>query len=300
MLIERANALSREEFVDCYLIPNRPVIVTDAMERWAASGKWTPEFFSRTVGDQEVQVYNDLFDLVNITTLSDYFEENFGRPDSDPSTEYVRWYSKLKDLDFQWADEAFDRIKGDWSTPYFLPTTGFLVPQAQGRELAVESSLFPYRGIFVSGRGARTRLHRDPWTSSAVLCQFYGSKSLAMYDPGQAPYLVNDGELFVDIDHPNEELFPDFHKAKPGYQDVLSPGEVLYIPSGWFHHVISLTDSISITWNFVHAAMREKFCEHLKKHPEDPQLEIMRFFLGEGFSCDASVQDIAEAVMAME
>ena len=69
--------------------------------------------------------------------------------------------------------------------------------------------LFPAKAIFISGRGARTRLHRDPWASDAVLCQLYGSKQIVMFSPEQAQ-LLSDGESVVDIEDPDPKLFPQF------------------------------------------------------------------------------------------
>jgi hypothetical protein len=270
------------------------------MDGWAARTKWTPEYLACELGDFEVQVYNDLFDLVDVMTLAEYLHENFGRDEDDPSSQYVRWYSRLKHVDFVWADEAFDRLKNDWSTPYFLPTGGYTIPYCPAPQtVSAADSLFPYRGLFISGRGARTRLHRDPWTSSAVLCQFYGNKQLAMYSPDQAAYLMN-GEEFADPTEPDPERFPSFLEARPRYQDTLKPGEVLYIPSGWLHDVTSLTDSISVTWNFVHEARVAPLCIYLAEHPADGELDVVRFFLADRLPPEASARQIVELLRGEE
>jgi hypothetical protein len=294
MLIERVNGTSPEAFIERFVVPNRPVIVTDAMQGWAARGKWTPDYLATLLADLEVQVYNDLFDLVDVTTLQRYLKKNFNRADGNLSSEYVRWYSRLKWVDFVWADEAFERLKADWESPYFLPETGYAIPYcAAPHTVGAERSLFPYRGLFVSGRGARTRLHRDPWTTSAVLCQFYGSKQIILYSPEQASFLVREGEHFVDIEKPDLQRFPDFGRAQPSYRDTLHPGEILFIPGGWLHHVTSLTDSISVTWNFVHQARLSFLCDHLSRHPDDGELEVLRFFLGDAVRADSSTSEIA-------
>ncbi len=301
MLIERTQGLTPKSFLERYIISNQPVIVTDAMDGWAARTKWTPEGLTRELGDLEVQVYNDLFDLVNVMTLAEYLEENFGRTEEDgPCSEYVRWYSRLKNLDFVWADEAFDRLKGDWKHPYFLPASGYTVPHCPApQELSATDCLFPYRGLFISGRGARTRLHRDPWSSSAVLCQFHGSKQVVMYAPDQAEHLVDD-EGFVDPADPDHERFPRFVQAKPSYEDTLVPGEVLYIPGGWFHDVTSLSDSISVTWNFVHETRGEPLRRYLAENPFDSELEILRFFLSDLVSPEASAGEIVDRLTAVK
>lgn len=49
----------------------------------------------------------------------------------------------------------------------------------------------------------------------------------------------------VDIENPNYTLCPNFNKAPVPYECVLGPGEGLYIPKRWWHHVRSLEMSVS-------------------------------------------------------
>ena len=49
----------------------------------------------------------------------------------------------------------------------------------------------------------------------------------------------------VDIENPDVEKFPNFKAAPIPYQCILGPGDVLYIPSKWWHHVRSLEFSVS-------------------------------------------------------
>ncbi len=79
-------------------------------------------------GDCEVQVYNSLFDLVDVIPLKTYIRDNFGKPSSHRTTDYVRWYAKFKDVDFYWADAFFQSVSEDWRDLEFFPRNGFLVP----------------------------------------------------------------------------------------------------------------------------------------------------------------------------
>jgi hypothetical protein len=298
MQIERQSGLTPDSFIYKYLELNSPVIVLHAMSGWKAVGKWTPEYFERMFGEFDIQVYNDLFDLVNITSLAEYLHENFGKSEDVASQDYVRWYTKLKSFDFVWADEAFERFKDDWDHPDFLPSTSYAIPFCPATQrISVVDTLFPYRGLFISGRGAKTRLHRDPWTSEALLCQFYGEKRIILYSPDQEVYLVK-GKNFVNIEDPDQEEFPLFPNAKPTFEDVLRPGEILFIPGGWFHDVTSITDSISITWNFVHATKLDRLCDYIMRNPYDDELEIVRFFLSSNLPSDASVNEIVTFLRA--
>lgn len=54
----------------------------------------------------------------------------------------------------------------------------------------------------------------------------------------------------VNFEDPDYNRFPNFKDVK-GYETVVGPGEVLYIPVYWFHHVESLPDNqYTISVNF--------------------------------------------------
>src|SRR5215470_1047750 len=52
--VERRQNLSLQEFVNEYLFPNRPVILTDAATGWRALSRWSADFFAQEFHDREV------------------------------------------------------------------------------------------------------------------------------------------------------------------------------------------------------------------------------------------------------
>ena len=97
-----------------------------------------------------------------------------------------------------------------------------------------------------------------------------------MYDPSQGPYLSNAGKT-VDVEAPDEELFPQFSLAHPIVHDRLRPGEIVLVPAGWLHHFNSVSDSISLTWNFVHACRVKEFVSHLLRAPAENELKQLKY-----------------------
>ncbi len=296
MNLERVSNLSQEDFMNNYLLPNKPVIITDAMDSWDIS-QFQPDSLIEKFGDELVQVYDELSVLRNVISLEDYFKDNFGKQEGDgQSSDYVRWYNKLKDVDFFWSDEIFAKLKPFWNHAPFLPKNAMALPfYDQDSYVDCTESRHPYRGIFISGRGARTRLHRDPINTNAILCQFYGEKKIYLYHPDQAKYLMN-GTEFVDATQPDLDKFPDFPKAKCQYEATLRPGEMVFFASGWFHDVRGLSDSVSITWNFIHSRELERFISYLRKYPNDSELGTIRYFLNGLVKEDANAEDIVEAL----
>ncbi|WP_062055769.1 cupin-like domain-containing protein [Aquimarina longa] len=292
MKVPRVKSITEEKFIEEHIVSNKPVIVTDAMENWDLE-KFKPEYIKKEFGHHKVQVYNDLFDLQTIQPLEKYIDANFFRSEKEGlSKQYMRWYTKLKEVDFYWSDKAFDSLKNFWSQPYFVPSTSLAVPSTKGSDSkSITEYNYPYKGLFISGKGSRTRLHKDPFMSNAVLCQFYGQKHFYLYGPDKQKNVMNNGD-FVDVKNPDLNKFPSFSDITHDYEDVLSPGEIILFPSGWFHDVTCVSDSISITWNFVHAKQLETLCNHIKNNPEDDQLEILKYFIKGEVSDTASAEEI--------
>src|ERR1700730_11150954 len=69
--IDRRHRLPYEAFAREYLFPNKPVILTGALEGWAALGNWTPEYFGQNYGymdlciDEKNYTMADFIDRVN-------------------------------------------------------------------------------------------------------------------------------------------------------------------------------------------------------------------------------------------
>jgi len=281
--VERVSGVDVGIFLSRYLKKNKPVIVTDAIGEWRALKVWTPGFFTTHFGNERVQVYGDLFRLMTITTLADYLSHYFGPTSSSVrrdtgSIPYVRWYSHLVDDDrVPWADDVFLRLQNDWTRPYFFPAESFVLPYCGPSETIDPSrDWFPARGLFISGKGARTRLHVDPWCSDALLCQIYGEKEFVMYDPSQAPYLTSRGST-VDVEVPDLRKFPDFARARALVRDVLRPGEILFVPAGWFHHFKCASDSFSLTWNFIHKCRLREFLSYVTAGPPETEFKQLSY-----------------------
>jgi hypothetical protein len=187
-------------------------------------------------------------------------------------------------MDYIWSDEVFDKIKGFWKAPSMLPDSDYLVPMVpEGKKIDPRVDLFPYRGILLAARGARTRVHRDPFCSDAVVCQYYGTKEVSLYRPDRTEELSvrsdedNSYSGFVDVRESDANTLshePDFH-------GFLEPGEMIYIPHGWLHDVLVTNDSFSITWNFIHKKGAAEFLNYLDGEPEkDSEYEVLNFFNG--------------------
>ncbi len=289
--------ISAAEFAQDYIAKNQPVVVRGIPHD---AGQWTPEALTESIGDFTAQIYGSLFDLEDIQSAAEYMEDYFGNNDGEYEEDipYVRWYSQLKDVDFAWGDDAFSAVSGFWQKPNCLSGQDLLVPLTQqGNQANPVTDRFPYRGLLLAARGARTRLHRDPFCTDAVVCQFHGVKEAALYHPSRSAELQANSDSssfggFTDVRENDLSALshePDFHGE-------VHPGDMIYIPHGWLHDVIVKEDSVSITWNFVHQLGAQEFKQYLAgdAHKNDSEFEVLKYFYAQAGLSDVAAQDILE------
>ncbi|XP_034040551.1 hypoxia-inducible factor 1-alpha inhibitor [Thalassophryne amazonica] len=109
--------------------------------------------------------------------------------------------------------------------------------------------------LLIGMEGNVTPAHYDEQQN--FFAQIKGHKRCILFPPDQFkclyPYPVHhpcDRQSQVDFDNPDYERFPNF-KNVFGYEAVVGPGDVLYIPMYWWHHIESLLNGgITITVNF--------------------------------------------------
>lgn len=102
--------------------------------------------------------------------------------------------------------------------------------------------------LWIGPSGTRSKLHFD--RDENVFCQLHGQKRFHFISPKHTRDLYptnigwGDGYSQVDLESPDLERYPHF-SGVPIDEVTVEPGDMLYVPSGWWHDVESLTVSIS-------------------------------------------------------
>ncbi|MGB3404914.1 MAG: cupin-like domain-containing protein [Microcoleaceae cyanobacterium] len=236
--IPRIPSLSRQEFLEYYYVKNTPVILTGMMQRWAALHLWDLDYLQQYYGDAEVEVQ----------------AERQSDPEYELNIEKHRKTILFKEY-IDWVKKA------DSSNDYYMVANNNNLDREEMQGLLNDIEIFPDylnpdertgRIFFWFGpTGTVTPLHHDP--VNLILAQVMGRKRIKLFPPQQTPFLYNQVGVFskVDPENPNLEKYPLFKQAKP-IEVILEPGEAIFIPVGWWHHVRSLDLSISVSFtNFV-------------------------------------------------
>jgi histone arginine demethylase JMJD6 len=259
--IERRSGVPYAEFAERYLYGNRPVILTDALKHWKAVSRWTPEFFKTQFGDFRFKLADDMSryggssqPAVREFTMSTFIDTVLNSTEDQPAPYFRN----------QIVAQMFPTLVPEISPlpEYCFPNwlgEHYLVPQL-GKALNQSSHV----ELYIGGRGASFPvLHWDNNGIHAFLMQIYGRKEFIIYPPDQTSLLYPspakpNRSLLDDIDQPDLTKFPLFAKATPT-TFVLEPGEMLFIPSMWWHTTRMLTPCISISVNTINRSNWREF-----------------------------------------
>ena len=227
--VARIDAPSPEVFEAEYVRRSRPVILRGAIDDWPATERWSLDRLAREHGDLRV--------------LAARLDRGAVVMDARRGLEHapVTLGAFLEAL----RGGARDRYV---STPLAeLPPT-----------LARDAPLPPYcdgaswhdGNLWIGADGTTSGLHFDVADNFHAVVS--GRKRFVLAPPRQSASLYPNGPLHgvpngarVDLERPDFERFPRMRDASPVVAE-LGPGDLLYIPSMWWHQAHSDDVSISI------------------------------------------------------
>jgi histone arginine demethylase JMJD6 len=247
--IERRECPSHEEWVREFLVPRSPVVITGALKSWQATSKWSLEYFKDRHGSMPLSIEGQNHTLAGFLparegggslTMGEFIDLVSSSSEENPAP-YLRNV---------WIEKFLPELDADLqpAPPYFYPNwlEGPFTQPLYSRVHAGRPELY------IGGRGGKFPvLHYDSWHMYTFLCQIYGVKEYTMFSPDQTPFLYpsdyHTSSISVnEIEDVDLETFPLFAKTNP-IRFTLNPGEILFVPPGWWHMVKILTPSISIS-----------------------------------------------------
>ena len=226
---------SRESFHERFVIPGKPAVIRD-MFKGAPVNNWTPERLARLLATRPVSVAIAENCVFNYTASRPEFthrdmsfadaSELICGDDSGTRRYYIRQKSIARD---------FPELAKDLGQPPVL----------------FESELIAIN-LWFGSKNAVTPLHFDG--SNNFFFQAYGKKLVTLFAPDET-HLLYQATGSDDFGHTSgvDVMAPDY-QAHPLYQNarfievLLDAGDCLYLPAFWWHHVQSLSVSISVNY----------------------------------------------------
>jgi len=223
----------------------QPIIFRGVAKDWPALASWTPELFAERYPTKEVRVYRDL-------PISGSVIE--GRVQDHVHTSTISSFvSALRDPSR--VDPCYLLQKTISDLPGLEQELGF------AQLLAASGQANRSVNLWLGSEGTRTSFHFDP--KDNLFVQVLGRKIFYLVSPRQTKNLYTDVQYSqksrVSPDDPNVlSDFPDFAQVDVQYV-VVEPGDLLFLPKLWWHHVSSCDVSISVNcWFGIGASASEQ------------------------------------------
>ena len=227
--VPRVKTISREEFINNYFKPQKPVVIEKFIEDWPAYSKWSVDYMKDIAGDKTVPLYDD--------RPVDY-KDGFNEP-----------HAKMK------MSEYVDLLKRE-PTKFRIFLWNILkeVPQLQNDFTYPDFGLRLMKGLpmlFFGGKDSYTFMHYDIDLANIFHFHFEGEKQCILFDQNQNKHLYKIPYSLItreDIDFANPDFntWPALQNAK-GYVTHLKHGEVLYMPEGYWHYMRYITPGFSMS-----------------------------------------------------
>lgn len=225
------DALSLEQFNKYW--SSKPFILTNPnSERWP---KWDLNTLLNRFPDvkfrQEAVKWN-------LSLYAQYLERN-----KDENPLYL----------FDCSSEAMAQLKKEYTLPEIFQHDLFSVFQRENIQCRPD-----YAWLIVGSARSCSTFHKDPNHTSAWNAALTGRKLWIMLPPTITPPGVGTDSEESEVTSPvgiaewvMSGFFNDCLKIEECLIGVTFPNECMYVPSGWWHSVINIDDSVALTQNFV-------------------------------------------------
>lgn len=227
--IPRVSSLTKSEFLNNFLKPQKPVVIQNFVQDWPAYSKWNLDYIKQVAGEKIVPLYDD--------RPVDY-KEGFNEPHArmkmkdyidllqrEPTKLRIFLWNVIKEVpvlqqDYQYPDFGISLMKG-------LPM------------------------LFFGGRDSHTFMHYDIDLANIFHFHFDGTKECILFPQSENKYLYKVPHSLItheeiDFSNPDYNKWPALLHAT-GYKTQLNHGEVLYMPEGYWHYMKYITPGFSMS-----------------------------------------------------
>jgi hypothetical protein len=237
------SSLTVEEFEERFERPNVPVILTGWSTKWKAMESWTPHALTERFGSRKIHAGGFEF------SMKEYLEYAAAVQDDQPLYMFDRDF-------FTHCPEAED----DYCPPPFFE-------DERDCFACLGADRPARRWLIVGPHRSGSSFHKDPNATCAWNAVITGKKRWIMYPPDQTPPGVHASRDGSEVMSPMAllEWVLDFYgiamaqrkakRAKPTeavypLEGTCHPGEIMFVPRGWWHTAINIGTTVALTQNY--------------------------------------------------
>lgn len=245
--VQRFHQLPAERFFPEFYAANRPVLVTGLADHWPAM-RWHFAGLAAALGhvDVDVQWQRETNPAYEIEADRHTARQNFGA--------------------------IIDRITGGGPSNDFYVTAfnsghNKQVLAPLWRDIAgIPGWLAPHEerdGFFWMGpQGTITPFHHD--LTNNLMVQVIGRKRVKLVSAAETPRMRNIRHCFSAWRGDDLPAGPGDIDRPPVLEVILEPGDALFLPIGWWHHVEGLTPTVGMS--FTNFARDNDFYSHYNSY----------------------------------
>ncbi|GET89785.1 hypothetical protein, unknown function [Leishmania tarentolae] len=255
--VERCSRISVEEFHNRFEKPNVPVVITDVATAWPLF-KILQGRFANLADKKDFLVRSDCpattpFRCEHTSMdLEDYVHYATEQNDERPIYMFDAEFGSVLDA------EKLYTVPPHFARDDFFSTLGDRRPK--------------FRWIVAGPQRSGSSFHVDPNYTSAWNANMTGRKRWILFPPGATPPGVVPSADMAEVATPVSltEWLLNYYDASlqelqhRGYECICEPGDIMFVPCGWWHFVINLEDSIAITQNYVSRCNLPKVIKFLR------------------------------------
>lgn len=297
--------ISYREFYLQFALSNTPCIFSPQhTSDWKSRHEWVD-----SSGRPKLEFLKSSFGSATVP-VSDCSVKQYDSPSCCEMSflEYVDYWQKLIDSGHDYCANPCLYLK-DWHFTRDFPTYGpYTTPKYFSSDWLNEywdlrtDVKDDFRFVYMGPKGSWTPLHTDVFKSYSWSANICGRKLWYLFPPRESQ--VNKGKknkLPCDVNTLLEESVKDAAevpnllkegKNAPYLKVIQNPGEIIFVPSNWYHQVHNLDDTISINHNFLNACNVKTVMINLMAALIDVQEEIVAFQDTDGFQehCQAMLR----------
>jgi hypothetical protein len=227
--VDRVKTISRKDFLQNYVKPQKPLVIENLIEDWPAFTKWNLDYIKEAVGEKEVPLYDDrpvdYKDGFNEPHAKMKMKDYIDLLQKEPTRYRIFLYNILKEVPSLQKDFKF-------------PDIGLRIMKSMPM-------------LFFGGQDSFTFMHYDIDLANILHFHFHGKKECILFPYEEKKYLYKVPNSLIthesiDFSNPDLEKWPALEKAK-GYIAELEHGHVLYMPEGYWHYMKYITPGFSMS-----------------------------------------------------
>jgi len=227
--IPRVRNITKDDFIENYFKPQKPVVLEQAIADWPAFTKWNLDYMKEVAGDITVPLYDN---------RPVQHKDGFNEP-----------HARMKMADY------VDLLKKE-PTKYRIFLWNILkeVPALQKDYAFPDFGLRLLKGLpmlFFGGRDSYTFMHYDIDLANIFHFHFDGEKEVVLFPQSETKKLYKVPHSLIthesiDFSNPDYQKWPALRHAN-GFKTTLKHGEVLYMPEGFWHYMKYITPGFSMS-----------------------------------------------------